>query len=165
MSGDEILHLRMDHALKKRVKDAAAARHESLTTFVENALEKALAKGRRADKPSLQKALERAASEAAKGGAMGYLDLGRAVGAMLGRLVVGRGRREKLERLSLDLVSGNESAVFAWFEQELPGLAELVPPRRQELFVMGVTAFDDERGIAPWMKRPSFRQGLPGGER
>jgi hypothetical protein len=149
MSGDEILHLRIDAALKKRVKEAAKRRGHSLTTFIRKAAEKAAKEVEKMDVTSLTGRVFQGVPsffralcfEATRGGESGYSGAGWALLHNLPTLVEGDTNEDigaKLDELAIHLRDREDLAVIDWLKRELPRCMDLVPTRRRDQFLNGI---------------------------
>lgn len=160
MPGPETLILRIDQKLKRRLAEVARRKGVSMTTFVTEEVDKAVARAeRQPKKPStgtfrgVPTFFRAACAEAQRGGEGGYRGAGWTLALhaeqMLGEELTGKELKPKLDDVQKAVEKKDAAAVAAWFEREFPRCMELVPRRRREQFGLGVLdAADDRRFLS-----------------
>ena len=161
MTKDAFLHIRLSNELKKRIEAAAKEKGQTVTTFVQNALDSAAKRtegkprGQPASRRGIPIIFENLCRDAQHGGARSSGESGSGYFWAGYQLVLDwsatfpdlpeRERKEKLAAAYALLVpevpirkeADNDGDVLAWFEAELPQCLALVPARKRSLFVAG----------------------------
>jgi hypothetical protein len=156
MSRDETIILRVDAETKQRIADTAKGQGLSMSAFIIQAAEAAARKAKpmrvtrsravSGECPTFFRAL---VATAQQGGASGYDAAGYELTRHLRDLIAyddfaeGQAKLDELTRLAQ---GRNWGLVFDWFRRELPRCAQLVPDRRRQRFVEGVSDRVEEEG-------------------
>ncbi len=148
---DEVINLRVDETVKKRLQDAATAKGKSLTTFIVEASLKAATvaldaeaiwaslglKGKR--RPSAR--FESLCEEARRGGRNGWRKIGFHLAAAVGEdQLYDQIEESKMKELRSAFEKNDRKAVWDWYTDQLPRHLYHVPRKRQEEFVDGLFA-------------------------
>jgi hypothetical protein len=158
----DVLFLRINGRAKERIRDVAQESGQSLTTFVKDALDKAVKhaekkKVGRKKRPATFGALpgffKATVHEARRGGEGGYYHAGRILMLHVTSLAPYDVEDDEwaacLDVLERHIGANDDDAVLAWFEKELPRCMDLVPKRRREQFLRGVyECYEEENPLS-----------------
>lgn len=165
----QMICFRVEPAAKERIEEAARKAGQSITTFVQEAVMRAVEKSetapakmakRRSGVPDYFRAF---CQEAAQGGTIGYkrpaFELCRQLDTEIPEGMSKKEWQQELLRLSVSLWPSDSDrpttsenlhqlrddiTVWGWFEQHFPDCAALIPARRRKQFVEGVYQATDE---------------------